>query len=57
MVRLESVAFYGVKRDYTGKIVARRKSELSFERQGNLIRITLEEGQRVRAAWRPYAWN
>ncbi|MFQ5911567.1 MAG: efflux RND transporter periplasmic adaptor subunit [Nitrospinota bacterium] len=48
-LRLELVDSYRVYRDYTGKIVARRKSDLGFERQGKLIDVAVEEGDRVAA--------
>lgn len=45
--RLERVTFYRVAREYTGTIVARRVSELSFERAGLLEAIHVDEGTTV----------
>ncbi|MEQ8972000.1 MAG: efflux RND transporter periplasmic adaptor subunit [Coleofasciculus sp. C1-SOL-03] len=38
---------YPVSRTYTGEIVARRRSELGFERSGQLVFVAVDEGDRV----------
>jgi RND family efflux transporter MFP subunit len=38
---------YQIPRTYTGEIVARRSSELGFERSGQLVFIAVDEGDRV----------
>ncbi len=47
--RLTPVDSYQVSRIYTGEIVSRRSSELGFERSGQVVRITVDEGDRVKA--------
>ena len=46
---LEPVAAYQVPRVYTGAIAALRRSELGFERGGELVQVMVEEGDRVSA--------
>ena len=46
---LESVSAYEVSRTYTGEIVARRSSNLGFERSGAVVEILVDEGDRVNA--------
>ncbi|HIE98564.1 MAG TPA: HlyD family efflux transporter periplasmic adaptor subunit [Planctomycetes bacterium] len=46
-IRIESVVSYQVAREYTGTIVARRVSELSFERPGLLESVQVDEGTAV----------
>ena len=48
-MRVEAVGSYRTYRAYTGKIVARRTSNLGFERKGKLVFIVVEEGDRVAA--------
>ncbi len=48
-MRVEAVGSYRTYRAYTGKIVARRTSDLGFERKGKLVSIVVEEGDRVAA--------
>ncbi|MEM8864528.1 MAG: efflux RND transporter periplasmic adaptor subunit [Planctomycetota bacterium] len=40
---------YSVQRAYTGTLVAARRSELAFERPGKVIRLLVDEGDRVKA--------
>lgn len=49
VVELKPVNSFGRKRNYTGKVAAARTSELSFERSGKLIKVTVDEGDQVRA--------
>ncbi len=44
---LEALPAYRTTRAYTGKVVARQTSDLSFERTGKLIELTVDEGDRV----------
>lgn len=46
-VALEAVDSYQVSRNYTGTIAANRSSELGFERNGKLLSINVDEGQKV----------
>ncbi|AFZ33845.1 efflux transporter, RND family, MFP subunit [Stanieria cyanosphaera PCC 7437] len=46
-VALEAVDSYQVSRNYTGTIAANRSSELGFERNGKLLSIDVDEGQKV----------
>lgn len=48
-IAVEGVNSYGESRFYTGTIAARRTSELGFEQPGQLIRILVDEGDRVSA--------
>ncbi|MGK7878141.1 MAG: efflux RND transporter periplasmic adaptor subunit [Xenococcaceae cyanobacterium] len=48
-LRLEPVKSYQVKRTYTGEVVAPRASELGFERGGKLIKLRVDDGDRVTA--------
>lgn len=43
----ERVSSYTIKRSYTGEIVARRRSELGFERSGTVIDLLVDEGDRI----------
>ncbi|MEO0409798.1 MAG: biotin/lipoyl-binding protein, partial [Cyanobacteria bacterium P01_A01_bin.135] len=45
----EPVNSYEVSRRYTGEIAALRSSDLGFQRGGELVRVLVEEGDRVRA--------
>lgn len=45
----EPVESYDFRRSYTGAIVARRASDLSFERAGKLVELSADEGDEVRA--------
>ena len=47
IVSLEAVDSYQVSRNYTGTISANRSSELGFERNGKLLSIHVDEGQKV----------
>ena len=47
-VQIEPVGQFEVERSYTGRITARRTSDLSFERQGKLVSIHVRDGQHVR---------
>lgn len=40
---------YAVERYFTGRIVARRTSDLGFERGGKVVEILVDEGQRIAA--------
>jgi RND family efflux transporter MFP subunit len=44
---VEALSAYQISRAYTGLIVARRSSDLSFERVGKLVDLALDEGARV----------
>ncbi|MEM9214809.1 MAG: efflux RND transporter periplasmic adaptor subunit [Cyanobacteria bacterium P01_F01_bin.150] len=44
---LESVPAYQVERTYSGKIVARRSSDLGFEQAGTLVDVLVDEGDAV----------
>ena len=46
---LEPVDAYQVPRVYTGEMAALRRSELGFERGGELVQVMVEEGDRVSA--------
>lgn len=46
-VALAAVDSFDVRRTYTGVVKAERTSELSFERNGKLITVEVEEGDRV----------
>lgn len=48
-MRARPVGSYPVLRTYTGEITARRSSELGFERSGELVLISADEGNRVKA--------
>lgn len=48
-VTAEPVDSYQADRSYTGHVVARRASHLSFERPGKVVRIAVDEGDRVAA--------
>ena len=48
-IAVESVSSYRVQRSYTGEIVARRRSDLGFERAGTVVQILVDEGDRVSA--------
>lgn len=44
---VELTESYQVSRYYTGEVVARRASELGFERAGELVELNVEQGDRV----------
>ncbi len=46
-MRAELVSSYHVKRQYTGEIVAKRRSELGFERTERLVSVFVQEGDSV----------
>ena len=48
-LRLQAVDSYQVERVYTGEVVARRSSELGFERAGTVIALLADEGDVVAA--------
>lgn len=48
-IRAEPVSSFTAAREYTGTIVARRVSELSFERSGLLQSVQIDEGRTVAA--------
>ena len=48
-IRAEPVSAFTAAREYTGAIVARRVSELSFERSGLLQSVQIDEGKTVAA--------
>jgi multidrug efflux pump subunit AcrA (membrane-fusion protein) len=48
-MKAELSSCYAVRRSYTGKLVARRSTDLGFQRTGELDRILVEEGQTVAA--------
>lgn len=45
---IQAVEDHEVERYYTGQIVARRETTLAFQRQGKLIAIHVDDGDRVR---------
>ena len=45
----EAVSSYTARKPYTGALVAGRRSKIGFERPGKIIRLSVEEGQRVKA--------
>jgi len=45
----ELISSYTIQRSYTGEIVARRRSELGFERSGTVINLFVDEGDRISA--------
>lgn len=47
-MQIKPVAFYEESRAYTGQIVARRSSELGFERSGQLVFVAVDDGDRVK---------
>lgn len=47
-LRVKPVTSYQVSRSYTGSISAIRTSELGFERGGKLVKVFVEEGDRVK---------
>jgi RND family efflux transporter MFP subunit len=47
ILTLEALPAYRVTRVYTGMVVARQTSDLSFERGGKLVELTVDEGDRV----------
>ncbi|MEO1124391.1 MAG: efflux RND transporter periplasmic adaptor subunit [Cyanobacteria bacterium J06639_16] len=49
MLTVETVSSYEVSRAYTGEIAALRSSDLGFERGGQLVEVTVQEGDRVTA--------
>ncbi len=53
-MRLQAEDSYAVERVYTGEIVARRSSELGFERAGTVMALLADEGDTV-AAGEPLA--
>ncbi|NJO50989.1 MAG: biotin/lipoyl-binding protein [Leptolyngbyaceae cyanobacterium RM2_2_4] len=44
---VDAVSSYEVSRSYTGEIAALRSSDLGFNRGGELVRVLVEEGDRV----------
>ncbi|MGK7928844.1 MAG: HlyD family secretion protein, partial [Spirulina sp.] len=46
---VQPVSRYTTQRTYSGEVVARRSSDLGFERGGTLIAVLVDEGDRVRA--------
>ncbi len=48
-IRINPVDSYQLSRLYTGSVATRRRSELGFERSGQLVRITVDEGDSVEA--------
>lgn len=44
---LEALTAYRATRAYTGQVVARQTSDLSFERTGKLVELAVDEGDRV----------
>ncbi len=53
-MRLEAATRYAVTREYTGEIVARRTSDLGFERAGTVMALLADDGDVV-AAGEPLA--
>ena len=45
--QLKPVKSYQVQRTYTGEVAAMRGSELSFERSGKVVRLLVDEGDRI----------
>ncbi len=45
--QLQPVKSYQVQRTYTGEVAAMRGSELSFERSGKVVRLLVDEGDRL----------
>lgn len=48
-VPAEAVSSFRTLRGYTGTIVAARESELAFERAGKVIKVLVDQGERVEA--------
>ncbi len=46
-IPVEPARHYTLEREYTGELVARRRSALGFERAGTAIKILVDEGDRV----------
>lgn len=46
---LDALPAYRATRAYTGQVVARRSSDLGFERSGKLVDLAVDEGDRVTA--------
>ncbi|MEM8832866.1 MAG: efflux RND transporter periplasmic adaptor subunit [Cyanobacteria bacterium P01_G01_bin.19] len=46
-ITVRPVESYLIQRDYTGSIVSRRRSVLSFETQGKIVEIAVDRGDRV----------
>ena len=44
---VEAVESYEVQREYSGELVAQRSSDLGFERPGTVVRVLVDEGDRV----------
>ncbi|NEO77940.1 efflux RND transporter periplasmic adaptor subunit [Moorena sp. SIO4G3] len=49
-ISVKPVDSYQLLRSYTGSLVTRRSSELGFERSGKLVRLTVDEGDWVKAS-------
>lgn len=47
VLRLQEVESYRARRSFSGKVVAVRESELSFERNGKIRKLSVDQGQRV----------
>ncbi len=47
VVSIEATDAYPVRELYAGRVVARRTSELGFERSGRLVEVAFDEGDRV----------
>ena len=47
VMTLEAAKGYTVEQEYTGRIASHRSSNVGFERGGRLVRIEVEEGDRV----------
>ena len=45
--QLQPVKSYQIQRTYTGEVAAMRGSELSFERSGKVVRLLVDEGDRI----------
>lgn len=48
-VRLQLTQSYSTERTYSGELVARRSSELGFERPGTVVALQVDDGDRVSA--------
>lgn len=48
-LRVDMQSAYEIERAFTGRVTARRRSDLGFDRDGTLAEILVESGDRVRA--------
>ncbi|MEO1006643.1 MAG: efflux RND transporter periplasmic adaptor subunit [Cyanobacteria bacterium J06638_38] len=46
--QIQLTKIYQTQQSYTGEVIARRKSEVGFERGGKLVEVLVDEGDRVK---------